>query len=374
MNLEERIGRNMKTIREIGSEFWTGCTPHSNEVYSMRPERIYKQHPYKVVETLSGRTSLDHIVEILVKQGKKTAYLPSYCCHTMIEPFMSHGMKVHFYDVEIMDFGLHRLVEESVEYDTILLMDYFGHTDTETFEIASKEKQKEKTVIYDATHSLYSLINTTPYDFIYGSYRKWVDINCGFLAWKEDLSKGDITQNGDEGDYARKRQLLFDMKASFMGGGSVEKKDFLPLINDAESILENQYHHQLPDKRSMEVLRTTDASFMKFRRMENARVLTEGLNSLNNPRVWCLNPLLNANDVPLFVPIIVAIGHRDKLRQFLIEKEIYCPVHWPKSDIHKRLKGSELLFECELSLICDQRYDKYDMARIVDTIGGYLIQ
>lgn len=363
-----------KKIKEIGSEFWTGCTPRSKEGYSMRPMSIYEQHPYKVVETLSGRTALEHIVEILVRRGQRKAYLPSYCCHTMIEPFISHGVEVIFYDVEYTDSGLHRVVEESADYDVILLMDYFGHTDAETLGIAVKEKQKGKTVVYDATHSLYSPINTATYDYIYGSYRKWVDINSGFLACKEEFSNGEITQNYDNDEYAKKRTALFDMKASFINGGPIEKEDFLPLINEAEGVLEEQYHHRMPDERSMEVLRTADATFMKHRRMENARVLDDGLNSLNDPRVRCLNSLLNTFDVPLFVPIIIADGHRDRLRRYLIEKEIYCPVHWPKSDIHKMMKGSERLFDFELSLICDQRYGEHDMLRIIQEIQNYLRQ
>ena len=127
-------------MKEIGSEFWTGCTPTSGVEYTMRPACIYESHQYKVTETLSGRTALEHIVEILTGQGKNRAYLPSYCCHTMIEPFLKHGMTVDFYDVECTNNGLHRRLERDAQYDAILLMDYFGHTDAETIEIAEREE------------------------------------------------------------------------------------------------------------------------------------------------------------------------------------------------------------------------------------------
>ena len=361
---------------EIGSEFWTNCTPHLLQgLFSMRPQRIYEMHPYKVVETLSGRTALEHIVEVMQHRGMKKAYLTSYCCHTMIEPFVIHGFRVAFYDIWLTKEGIHREVNlTGNDCEVVLLMDYFGHTDSETVEVAKAAKATGKVVIYDATHSLYSDVDYSPYDFIYGSYRKWVDINCGFLTWKEDLYNGEITQSGCCGAYVEKRKELFDKKAIFMKGGAVEKDDFLPLINEAESILEKEYHHGMPDARSKEVLKTTDAEFVKFRRMANARVLTEGINSLGDARVTCVNPLLNTYDVPLFVPIMVAEGHRDKLRRHLIGKEIYCPVHWPKSDLHRMMAGSEPLFDCELSLICDQRYDKNDMLRIIEEIRNYLEQ
>lgn len=323
------------------------------------------------METLSGRTALEYIVEIIVGQGKKRAFLPSYCCHTMIEPFLTHGMEVKFYDVQITPNGLSRIID-SQDNDAILLMDYFGHTDEETLEIALKEKSKGKTVIYDATHSMYSSVDTTPYDLVYGSYRKWVDINCGFLTWKENLKNGEIIQNDNNQAYASIRQELFDKKAQYMQDGPVKKEDFLPLVEQAEAILEDQYHHKKPDNRSMEVLKTTDATYIKVRRMENAKALTELINDLNDERVRCITPLLNPTDVPLFVPVMVDPLMRNSLRKYLIEHQIYCPVHWPVTDLHLSMPGSKQLFESELSLICDQRYDSNDMNRIAETIYNYL--
>lgn len=359
-------------MQEIGSEFWTGCSPSISNNYSMRPSAIYGKCLYKVVETLSGRTSLEHIVEILCGKGKKIAYLPSYCCHTMIEPFLSHGMKVSFYDIEWTEKGFHRLIDISNNADVIMLLDYFGHTDSETNVIAQQAQEAGMVVVYDATHSMYSSINTNLYDFIYGSYRKWVDINCGFVAWKAELSNGEITQNGDSEHYASTRSRLFDLKADYINGGHTRKEEFLPLIETAETILENEYHHKMPDERSIEVLKTTDASYLKAQRMDNARVLTEAINEMNDPRARCINPVLNTIDVPLFVPVIVDEKLRNPLRRFLIDNQIYCPIHWPKSELHQMMEGSRFLFDSELSLICDQRYDIDDMYRIADTISSYL--
>ena len=359
--------------KEIGSEFWTGCTPVSRyQEYTMRPKSIYNNHLYQIVETLSGRTALEHIVELLVQRGAKSACLPAYCCHTMIEPFLSHGMQVSFYDVELSENGLHRCVDDEHHCNCILLMDYFGHTDQETSEIALREKEKGTMVIYDATHSMYSNINYDLYDYIYGSYRKWVDINCGFLAWKGDWGGLAITQNSSNGDaYPSTRELLFDKKASFMNDGPVSKDAFLPLVNTAESILEEQYHHKMPDTRSMEVLRETDADFLINARKQNAQLLTNAISALEDKRIRCFSPILNVNDTPLFVAIAVAPEDRNNLRKHLIANQIYCPVHWPFSDAHPNNSKSQPLFDIELSLICDQRYGLDDMQRMVNVIKEF---
>jgi len=67
---------------------------------------------------------------------------------------------------------------------------------------------------------------------------------------------------------------LFDLKANYINGGQVIKEQFLPLIDTAETFLEGEYHHKMPDRRSMEVLKITDAEYLKAKRRDNARVLT----------------------------------------------------------------------------------------------------
>lgn len=358
-------------MNEIGSEFWLGCTPSSSKEYSMRPYNIYHSDLFNVVETLSGRTALEYIVEFLKAQGKRIAYLPSYCCHTMIEPFISHGMEVKFYDVAYTPYGLHRLVRNDEVYDAILLMDYFGKVDKETLELASFARQNRKIVIYDATHSMYSDVEYSHYDFIYGSYRKWVNINCGFLAWKKGGESVDFTQVGSNEHYVDLRKKLFDIKAKYIDGELTNKESFLPLIIESENVLEKEYHHCMPDDWSNEVLRTTDAEYLKNRRRANAQILMSALQDIADCRIRCVNAILGLNDIPLFVPVMIKAIHRDALRCYLISQDIYCPVHWPLTAQHDEMTGSNQLFASELSLICDQRYDNSDMMRIADCIREY---
>ena len=77
---------------------------------------------------------------------------------------------------------------------------------------------------------------------------------------------------------------------------------------------------------------------------------------------------IGKNDCPLFVPILYK--NRNELREYLIKKEIYCPIHWPKP--FKENEISNLLYEKEISLVCDQRYTADDMKRIVKEIKGFI--
>lgn len=352
--------------KEIGSEFWTGCSPVG---------RYGCEWPYadgwNVKETLSGRVALEYIVEMLISEGKKSVYMPSYCCHTMIEPFLRHGVIVTFYDVIPSKMGLKRQFDNNHDCDVVFLLDYFGFVDTETAAIAKEQHAKGKSVIYDATHSTYSDFNCDNCDYVFGSYRKWMDVNCGFVAVK-GMANIDFGADWHQfEDYADIRKRLFDLKARYMNNETVDKQQFLAWITEAEEMLEQDYHHALPDQRSLDVLRQTDYSFLVQLRRYNANILIKGVSGLRDDRVRCLMGEMGKNDTPLFVPIYVMAEYRNELRRYLIEHSIYCPVHWPLSDLHTISNEATEVYQSEVSLLCDQRYDHIDMYRIIETIRDY---
>lgn len=98
----------------------------------------------------------------------------------------------------------------------------------------------------------------------------------------------------------------------------------------------------------------------------------DGIGDLADERIRCFVKEMGAHDTPLFVPVWIQSGIRDNLRRYLIEHSIYCPVHWPLSDLHIICDEAKQLYQSELSLVCDQRYVHFDMYRIVETIKNYL--
>lgn len=353
--------------KEIGSEFWTGCSHVGILGCKWNPPQGWSTR-----ETMSGRVALEYLVERLVEEGRTSVYMPSYCCHTMVEPFLKHGVRVVFYDVLPTESGLKRVFDHDHGCDIVFLLDYFGFTDDETAKIASIQQARGKQIIYDATHSLYSGFKYDDCDYVFGSYRKWMDVNIAFVAVKgeTEIHFGDDWKQLDA--YIDIRTRLFDLKSRYMNDEDVDKKLFLTWINEAEELLEQEYHHTLPDQRSIDVLEQTDCTFLVQSRRDNAKILMEGITDLKDERVRFLLNEMSAHDTPLFVPIYVQADLRDELRRCLIEHNIYCPVHWPLSELHKINDVATEVFQCELSLLCDQRYNDSDMYKIVETIKKYL--
>lgn len=353
--------------REIGSEFWTGCQPEGNG-------RRVLPAADGLHFVLSGRTALDCVLADHLRTGRAgKALLPSYCCHTMIEPFRAHGFSVVFYEVYAGADGVEFDFPAETDCDVVLLTEYFGYGSRAPRSYAERLRSAGKTVIFDATHSLlmpeYRAFSF-PADYIFGSVRKWTDINLGFCL----KTKGTMYFPAPEAcpDYADLRNRAFDRKSAYIRGETEDKQSFLQMFSDAEDYLERHYRGKAADPRSMRQLAVLDADLLRERRRENARFLTQAIHALQTEKVRCLYPAVQPDDCPLFVPLIAAPELRDALHAHLVRHDVYLPRHWPRTDEHT-FRGSRMpLFTTEISAVCDQRYTLEDMQTIAAEIGRFL--
>lgn len=334
-----------KTIqrREIGSEFWD--IPISSTENSLFPSNTEW--------FLSGRSALRHILsEIKSRKDVRSVALPAWCCDSMIFPFLEAGIQVVFYPVYMENGQFVQDTTLASGCDIFFAMKYFGYTEAEPLFNPSG------IVIRDMTHAIFS---NTPYptrcdEYCFGSLRKWAGFRTGGYAW------GDLPHSSLPADrtYVAMRLSAMEMKADYIAGLRADKAH-LQLFNEAEEYLEC-----CPlagaDSSDIEKARTMNVDRIKKQRRKNAMVLLDAFADM------AIFPTLHEADCPLFVPILVPDNRRDDLRRYLIEKEIYCPVHWPLTNWHHPDGRSMEIYQNELSLVCDQRYDENDMERIVTAI------
>ena len=332
-----------KPHAEIGSEFW--------DVPQCETEnRIF---PESAQWFLSGRSALQAIIKEL--QDCHTVAMPSWCCDSMVKPFLDAGLQVCFYPV----YWSKGLVQEvTYDCDVLFLMDYFGYTAP-----APDLSDYPGVVIRDVTHSIFSAVYNDA-DYCFGSLRKWCGVWTGGYAWTRDGHEIHAAREQDDRGYSALREKAMLDKQKYLCGVSDADKSYLAVFNEAEEVLETigilpaaQRDVHMVDKLDVELIRT--------RRRENAEILREAFTQ------WLIFRDMKESDCPMFVPVLVPEGKRNTLRRYLIENEIYCPVHWPVSEYHKLDAKTETIYENELSLVCDQRYTKEDMYRMVDVIKAF---
>lgn len=325
---------------EIGSEFWDV------------PIGPVKNHFFSIVNQwyLCGRSALQAIVKDL--DNVDTIALPSWCCHTMIKPFVDAGISVRFYPVYY-----DKVLVQKLRYDcdALYVMDYFGYTC-----IQQELSEYKGIIIRDVTHSIFSAVYSDA-DYYFGSLRKWFGVWTGGYAWSKD---GHILPNGElDKDYIEMRKIGMQLKKEYISGFQNEK-DYLAVFNNAEEYLE-KVGISAGLESDIELAETIDVKTLVTSRRMNAEILRHEFFD------WLIFPEMSSSDCPLFVPVSVPLGKRDKLKQYLIEHDIYCPVHWPVSLYHKLDEKTRIIYENELSLVCDQRYTENDMDRMVETIKSF---
>ncbi len=333
---------------EIGSEFWSvPTTENDNGLF-----------PASVQWFLSGRCGLQSIINGL--RDCHTVAMPSWCCDSMIKPFSDAEIDVHFYPV-YWNNGL--IQEPSLDCDALFVMDYFGfigpHLDLSGY---------QGTVIRDITHSVFS-ITYADASYYFGSLRKWCGVWTGGYAWSKDghpLKMGDV----DDGEYIRLRQMAMEQKSKYILGrvdnpaNVMKDKSYLDVFAQAECCLD-ECGISPAAQRDIELAQRLNVDEIRMKRRANAEVLMEAFPD------WLIFQEMQPFDTPMFVPVIVPNGKRNSLRQYLIDNDIFCPVHWPVSKYHRLDDRATELYTNELSLVCDQRYTTKDMSRIVDTIKEF---
>lgn len=346
---------------EIGSEFWEFEDELKND------NKEFWKFGRDTKFTLSGRTSIYYVLKnILKNRNIKKAYLPSYSCFSMAEPFMDLGIEVEYYDVYYNE-GLKYDIDIREDIDIFLAMNYFGYSNTNMDSYIEKFKSAGKIVIEDITHSIFSSKQYSEHsDYLIGSLRKWFPIASGGIAvCKNSNFEIDLEKSTNEKMIDRKKIAMKNKKDYIEKKDNISKETFLNEYYESGKILEEDYKNYSIDEESFKIIMGINLEYIKKSRIENSKVIYDKLK--NNINVKFLIDDYNENDGLLFVPIILEKEKRNILRQYLIENKIYLPVHWPQEEKINNI------FENELSLICDQRYNKFQIEQYLDLLLDFFI-
>ncbi len=339
---------------EIGSEFWTIES-------SGKESRFF----------LSGRTALDFILrDILAENNINTAHIPSFCCHSMIEPFVKNNIPICFYDVQYKNECLSASIPQINKNDIFFYIKFFGYENQNMGDM-QKIKDTGCITIEDLTHSWLTYDkNPSIANYSFTSFRKWSGFTGIATAIKTNGSFVIPQKKQLHEKYERLRKEAQQEKQIYIHSAIGNKQDFLDKFSDAETLLENDYLDYFPTIESIESLIGLDKNYIKEKRQKNAEVLLNSVSDIKS--ITPMFPKVGSHDVPLCVPVLISNSLRDALRKYLISQQIYCPVHWPLSSFHNNISdASKEIYSSQLSLICDQRYTAEDMSRIAQNINCF---
>lgn len=352
---------------EIGSEFWID---DNNLVEDNSEMPSWLRRFGNIVLTTSGRGALSLLLDH-VKPRVKKVLLPSYICDSVIFPFEIAGYELIFYDVDRYFKPIDLEMIKNSNVGIFLHMGYFGFSTNDIFsDLISSLKSESVITIEDVTHTLFSQQNKSiESDFIIGSIRKWFGIPSGGFLATDKIMKFDLIDANV--DFINIRRLSLNQKFEYMNSGNESiKSTYLSGFNRAEHILDEDVRPYKIDHESEVIIKNLDDKELQSYRQRNYEFLLKHLRDVDGIEV-VFNDIEN-DVIPMFFPIYVK-NYRDELRRKLIEKKIYCPVHWP---IPKQVNGhlnitTKNIYDSILSIPCDQRYQIEDMRRIINEIVGF---
>lgn len=310
--------------------------------------------PYVTIENnrmlySSGRCALYLILkDIETKLGNNLEILlPNYLCDSISKTVIDAGWSYKFYSIGV---DLYPDWEEILSYNQdnnaiVLLINYFGMINLEPIVLNIKRNMPNTIIIVDNVQAFFEP-EIEMVDYTFTSYRKWFPCPDGASVTKRNNEKMLMypLKNNTFSKYKFAGNLLKNFTAYL--GDDISLK----LINEGEGILDEDYLCW-GSRITTTIIPTLDLKKISEKRKNNARILHEKLEKMSISHVY------REQATPLFIPIFV--DNRDNIRKLFFENKVFTPKHWPY--ISEKINGNNKIYDTELSLICDQRYDEEDM-------------
>lgn len=345
-------------MNEIGSEF---SLSEDKNYYFGRLTKFGN----KVQFLRSGRDAIGYIVDS-IRNSNKIVLIPSYSCDSVVKPFIIRGWKIVYYPIK-SDFSVDLNYLQSLIFnlrpDVILVMNYFGLSNTTSVVSTIRNCQPLIRIIEDITHVLFDIekLHSQKVDYYIGSIRKWLGILDGAVVISNNNEIPEI--NYVESEFVNLRRIALNSMEEYLHTGSMNHKiKYRALLIDAERSLENGKIPYCISPDSNFLLQNLNAAPLMNSRKWNTNLLLKKLKSLTQIRFpGNINEILNYT--PFCIPIF--ISNRDKVQKLLAENGIYCPVLWPLNEEARKISPESI--DIENNILCipiDQRYNYADMDQI----------
>ena len=251
--------------------------------------------------------------------------------------------------------------------DIFFAMNYFGFSKYNMEKYIIEFKRKGVYVIEDSTHSI---LSTRAYseesDFVVASLRKWFPIISGGICLSKIKNKH--IYNKTNAEYVNKKRQAMLEKGEYIKQNINKqnvKDNSLDKFSAANKILKENYKNLKIDEESYNILRNIDIRDIIKKRRRNVKIIYNYLKKQQSIRY--LRDIDLEIDCPIFVPIFMENTKRNEIKEYLIKNKVYCPNHWPIPEIVKENKMKEI-YNKELSLICDQRYNEKQIEEYITLI------
>ncbi len=286
----------------------------------------------------TGRNALEYII---LANNYKKIHIPYFTCGVLLQPLNKTHITYEFYHIDenfepIFDFS-------KIKDEAFLYTNYFGLKDNYILNLSGKCKN----LIIDNAQAFYSKpikgLNT------FYSPRKFFGVTDGAYLFTDKTLKTTLKKDQS---YQRFQHLLQRIDEGAEEGYNHFIKNET-LLNDLPIMQMSALTQKL--------LEAIDYKAVALKRISNFEYLAEHLKGINK-----IAFKLNKDQVPMVYPLLTDdVDLRDKL----IKHKVYTSHYWDEVNNLVTKNSNEYTFANKLvHLPIDQRYNKDDLAKIIDII------
>lgn len=328
-------------------------------------EYLNSKHPKKHVSfTFGGYYSILEILTQIKLNPNDVVLIPSYICPTILIPFKKLNIKYRFFrineklEVDIND--LKKKIDDKVK--AIFYINYFGFTPHIDFIKLIELLKKDVIIIEDIVHSFLSN-NKIIGDYAFNSFRKFFPLDGSFIISNKEIKTNHLKSYNSYFYNKLSGQILRYINYEW-------KIDTTKLFIKQFSKAEECYYQDIKlefNSYNRFILSRFNIENICDKRRNNFHFI---LNKLGNISLY---KSLNNNIVPSGFPIL--LENRNIIRNKMIEKNIFCPIHWKLSDEidKKEYQESWYLSEKIMTIPINENIDKKSLDYFLINLNNSLI-
>ncbi len=315
-----------------------------------------------------GRACLAIIGDYLIDHGIGKVLLPAYLCPSILDALHRAGLKWGFYQInEDLSINLNDLAQKAANFKAVYFINYFGFLPSPEVQDYLQTLQKRGVVVVE-DNAQAGFTDHPIGDFIFNSLRKLVPYDGGYLITDYDitlsLSKYQHLPNMRLPLIREYRRLLRDYLID--GKGSYKK------LVDLYSRADRYYETDLVvegDPVERKHIEGLDWERIRQVRRDNYRYMLKLIAPI--PEIKPIFPELQADNMPLGLPVYLNNVSRDKIYEYLGENGIGLFIHWEDLRHDTRTNGHALAVSMAnrmLTLTTDQRTNHSQMDYLAEIL------
>lgn len=318
-----------------------------------------------------GKACLTLICDYLQEQGIKRVLLPSYLCPTIVDTLEACGVGLDYYNVGVdLSIDTQDLGQQLRQNQAVYFINYFGFdASPAVLAYLAGLRQQGKLLIEDNAQAGFPSQGIG--DFSFNSMRKLCPYDGGYL--KTDLDLRPYLQ-AYQGRPNRRLPLIRQYRSQlrdylFDEVGDHATLEALYAQTEAFYASDNVV---LGDEGERQGVERLDWPAIRQARRQNYKHLMQLI--AGNRAITPIFPNLQADNMPLGLPVYVRGNLRDRLNDYLGERGIGLTIHWEDLASDPRLNGHALAVKMAsriLTLTVDQYTSLEQLEYLADTLADF---